>query len=75
MQKISEIVCWVAVSVLLLFLILVVLVRGFGVRVALVHLFADSPLPLWMLAPAAVALASGFAYLLRGVRVSSNRMH
>lgn len=75
MQKISEIVCWAAVGVLLLYGVLVVLVRGFGVTIALFHLFADSPLPWWILAPAAVALALGFAYLLRSLRVGPKRKH
>ena len=75
-QKISEIVCWAGIGVLLLFFILVALVRGFGVSVALFRLFADSPLPWWVLAPAALALALGFAYLFRGaLRVRSNRNH
>jgi hypothetical protein len=73
MQKISEIVCWIAVGILLLYGILVVVVRGFGVTIALLHLFVDSSLPWWILAPSAVVLAMGFAYLLRNVRLKRNQ--
>jgi hypothetical protein len=75
MQRISEIVCWGAVGVLLIYGILVVLLRGFGITIALFHLFADSMLPWWVLGPATVALALGFAYLLRGLRVRQSRKH
>jgi hypothetical protein len=75
MQKISEIVCWTAAGILILCGTLVVIVRGFGVTIALFRLFVDSPLPLWILAPAAVALALGFGYLFRGVRVKRNQKH
>jgi len=71
MQRISEIVCWAAVGILLLYGILYILTRGFGVAIGLFRLFADSPLPWWILAPAALALVAGFAYLLRGVRLKS----
>ena len=68
MQKVSEIVCWAAVAVLGLFLIFCMLTRGLGVIVAFVLLFAQSPLPWWVLTPAAIALVAGFLYLFRGVR-------
>jgi len=64
-QKISEIVCWAAVALLMLFLIYGLLARGLYVIVVLVWLFAQSPLPWWILTPAAIALAAGFPYLFR----------
>jgi hypothetical protein len=60
MQKISEIVCWAAVGVLALFAILWLLTRGLSSIVVLVLLFAQSPLPWWILTPAAIALVAGF---------------
>jgi hypothetical protein len=68
MQKISEIVCWAAVGVLALFAILWLLTRGLSTIVVLVWLFAESPLPWWILTPAAIALVAGFLYLTRGMR-------
>jgi len=64
----SEIVCWAAVTVLGLFAILWLLTRGLGAIVALVFLFAQSPLPWWILTPVAIALVAGFLYLFRGMR-------
>lgn len=60
MQKISEIVYWAAVGVLALFAILWLLKRGLSSIVVLVLLFAQSPLPWWILTPAAIALVAGF---------------
>jgi hypothetical protein len=76
MQKIFEIICWVAVGVLALFAI-VYLLRGLTAIVGLVLLFAQSPPPWWVLAPAAIALAAGFAYLFRGMRarIKPNRKY
>ena len=68
MQKISEIVCWAAVGVLALFAILWLLTRGLSSIVVLVWLFAESPLPWWILTPAAIALVAGFLYLRKGMR-------
>lgn len=68
MKKISEIVCWAAVVVLGLFAIFGLLTRGLGALVALVFLFVQSPLPWWILTPAAIALVAGFLYLFRGLR-------
>jgi hypothetical protein len=68
MQKISEIVCWAAVGVLALFAILWLLTRGLSSIVVLVLLFVQSPLPWWILTPAALALVAGFLYLRRSMR-------
>jgi hypothetical protein len=67
MQKISEIVCWAAVGILAL-LAIFELLRGLGAIVGLVLLFAQSPLPWWILTPAAIALMAGFLYLFRARR-------
>jgi hypothetical protein len=77
MQKIFEIICWVAVGVLGLFAILYFLTRGTVLIVGLVLLFAQSPLPWWVLTSAAIALAAGFAYLIRGMRarITPNRKY
>jgi len=45
MEKISEVVCWIAVGVLGLFMVGWMLTRGLGSLVALVLLFVHSPLP------------------------------
>jgi len=63
MQRISEIICWAAVGILLLYGIFYILTRTIGVGIGLFRLFADSPLPWWILVPAGVALLAGFAYL------------
>ena len=68
MQKISEIVCWAAAAVLGLVAILWLLTRGLAALVSLVFLFVQSPLPWWILTPAAIALVAGFLYLRRGMR-------
>jgi hypothetical protein len=68
MQRIFEIICWAAVGVLALFAIVYLLTRGLTPIVGLVLLFAQSPLPWWVLTFAAIALAAGFAYLFRGMR-------
>jgi hypothetical protein len=68
MQKIFELICWATVGILALFAIVYLLTRGLVPIVGLVLLFAQSPLPWWVLTPAAIALAAGFAYLFRGLR-------
>ena len=68
MQRVSEIVCWAAVGVLALFAIFWLLTRGLGAIVGLVLLFVQSPLPWWILTPAAIALIAGFLYLFRARR-------
>jgi len=65
MEKISEVVCWIAVGVLGLFMVGWILTRGLGSLVTLVLLFVHSPLPWWILTPAAIALLAGFVYLFR----------
>jgi len=75
MEKISEIVCWIAVGILGLFMLGWMLTRGLASLVALVLLFAHSPLPWWILTPAAIALVAGFVFLFkrRRTRTGSNR--
>ena len=75
MEKISEVVCWIAVGVLGLFMVGWILTRGLGSLVTLVLLFVHSPLPWWILTPAAIALVAGFVYLFRRrrTRISPNR--
>jgi hypothetical protein len=77
MQKIFEIICWAAFGILALFAIVYLLTRGLAPIVGLVLLFAQSPLPWWVLTPAAIALAAGFAYLFRGMRarIKPNRKY
>jgi hypothetical protein len=65
MERISAIVCWIAVGVLALFFGALILFRGIASLVALVLLFVHSPLPWWILTPAALALAAGFIYLFK----------
>ena len=74
MQKISEIVCWAAVGILALFAIVYLLTRGLAPIVGLVLLFAQSPLPWWVLT---LALAAGFLYLFRRMRarIKPNRRY
>jgi hypothetical protein len=75
MEKISEVVCWIAVGVLGLFGVAWMLTRGLSSLLALVLLFVRSPLPWWILTPVAIALVAGFVYLFkhRRTRISSNR--
>ena len=75
MEKISEVICWIAVGVLGLFIVGWMLTRGLSSLVALVLLFVHSPLPWWILTPAAIALVGGFAYLFkrRRTRIPPNR--
>ena len=75
MEKISEVICWIAVGVLGLFMVAWMLTRGLGSLVALVLLFVHSPLPWWILTPAAIALVGGFVYLFkrRRTRIRPNR--
>jgi hypothetical protein len=68
MQKIYEIICWAVVGILALFAIVYLLTRGLAPIVGLVLLFAQSPLPWWVLTPAAIGLAAGFVYLFRSMR-------
>jgi len=77
MQKIYEIICWAAVGILALFAIAYLLTRGLAPIVGLVLLFAQSPLPWWVLTLAALGLAAGFVYLFRGMRarVKPNRRY
>ena len=51
------------------------LVRGFTGLAAMILMFVNSPLPWWILAPAAVALIVGFFFLfrIRLARKSPNR--
>jgi hypothetical protein len=74
MEKISEVVCWIAVGVLGLFMVGWMWTRGLG-SLALVLLFVHSPLPWWILTPAAIALVGGFVYLFkrRQTRIRPNR--
>jgi hypothetical protein len=74
-EKIFEVVCWITLGVLGLFMVAWALIRGLGSLVALVLLFVQSPLPWWILAPAAIAVAGGFVYLFkrRRTRIPPNR--
>jgi membrane protein YdbS with pleckstrin-like domain len=55
------------------------LVRGLGAFVGIVLMFVQSPLPWWVLTPAAIALIVGFVFLfkirmrMRRARISPNR--
>jgi hypothetical protein len=75
MEKISEVVCWIAVGVLGFFMLASMLTRGLGSLVALVLLFVHSPLPWWILTPASIAVVGGFVYLFkrRRTRIRPNR--
>lgn len=75
MERFSEVVCWIAVGVLGLFMVGWILTRGLSSVVTLVLLFVHSPLPWWILTPAAIALIGGFVYLLkrRRNRIGPNR--
>ncbi len=75
MQKISEIVCYVALGILALFMVVWVLTRGLSSLVAAVLLFVRCPLTWWILTPAAIAIVAGFIYLFkrRRTRISPNR--
>jgi hypothetical protein len=77
MQKISEIICWAVVGILGLFAVVFLLTRVLAPIVGLVLLFVQSPLPWWVLTPAAIALAAGFIYLFRGMRarIKPNRRY
>jgi hypothetical protein len=69
-RNVSAVICWIAVAILALFMLAAVLIRGLGSLAALVLLFVQSPLPWWILAPAAIALVSGFVYLFRRRRAT-----
>ena len=71
----SEIVCWIVVGILGLFAVVWGLTRGLGSLAALVLLFVHSPLPWWILTPAAIAIVAGFVYLFkhRTSRIAPNR--
>jgi hypothetical protein len=64
MERFSAIACWIAVGVL----VALILIRGIGTFVALVLLFVHSPLPWWILTPAAMALVAGFIYLFKHLK-------
>jgi hypothetical protein len=64
-EAISEFICKIAVGVLIIFLVVVSLIRGVGFFIAIGVMFARSPLPWWILAPAALFLVMGFAYLFK----------
>jgi hypothetical protein len=74
-EKIFEVVCWIALGVLGLIMVAWTLTRGLGSLVALVLLFVHSPLPWWILTPAAIAVVGGFVYLFkrRRTRIRPNR--
>ncbi|HTF23154.1 MAG TPA: hypothetical protein VK937_04460 [Candidatus Limnocylindria bacterium] len=55
MKKTAEVICYIAAGVLLLYLVVVALIRGVVIFMAIVLLFAHSPLPWWILGPAAIA--------------------
>jgi membrane protein YdbS with pleckstrin-like domain len=61
MEKFPEIVRWIAVGAVGLFMVVLVLTRGF----LLISFFVHSPLPWWILTPAAIALVAGFVYLFK----------
>ena len=65
MERVFEVICYVALAVLGFVVLLAALTRGLGSFVALVQLFLHSPLPWWILAPAAIALIAGLSYLFR----------
>ena len=76
MQKISEIIRYVALGILALFAIVFVLMRGLGVFLGVVLLFVRSPLPGWIRILAAIAVVAGLIYLFkhrRSRRISPNR--
>ena len=65
MKKTAEVICYIAAGILLLYLVVVTLIRGVGIFMAIVLLFAHSPLPWWILGPAAIALVAEFTYLFK----------
>ena len=64
-ELICEIVCKIVLGILVVFAVVVSLIRGVGVLVAITVMFARSPLPWWILAPAAIFLVAGLVYLLK----------
>jgi hypothetical protein len=69
MKKTADVICWIAVGILLLYVVVVTLIRVVGIFMATLPQFAHSPLPWWILGPAAIALIAGFTYLFK------NRLH
>jgi membrane protein implicated in regulation of membrane protease activity len=65
MEKVFEVICYIEIGILAIFFFVMALLRGLGAFLALVLLFVHSQLPWWILAPAAIALASGFFYLFK----------
>jgi len=70
MEKMAEVVCWIGVGILGLFMVGWMLTRGLSSLVVLVLLFVHSPLPWWILTPAATALVAGFAFLFKRRRTT-----
>jgi len=73
-KRASEIICWAAVGLLALFLIVVVLIRGLGTIFAFVWVFFHSGLSMWIVIPAFIAVVAGFLYIRpRRRRIQPNR--
>lgn len=68
MEKIYEVICWIAVAAFALFVVLWALTRGLGSIVAMGWMFISSPLPWWVRVSAAIAVTCGFVYLFRNGR-------
>jgi len=65
MKKTADVICYVAVGILVLCFVVVTLIRGVGIFMAIVLLFVHSPLSWWILTPAAIVLVAGFTYLFK----------
>jgi hypothetical protein len=75
MEKASEIARDVVIGVSLLCLLVFGLIRVIGGFAAIVRLFVHSPLPWWILTPAAIALVAGFVvfFKIRRAQAKTNR--
>ena len=75
MAKLSEVICWIGVGVVALAMIVYVFTRGLSSFLAVVLIFVHSPLPWWILTPAAVAVVAGTVYLFKSGprRIKPNR--
>jgi hypothetical protein len=65
MKKTADVICWIALGILVLFAAVALLVRSVAIFMAVVLLFAHSQLPWWSLTPAAIVLVAGFTYLFK----------
>jgi hypothetical protein len=68
MQKVYDTICWAAVITVGVFFVIIFLARYvFGLAVGFWWLFTSSSLPRWVLFLAGIAIAAGYAYLVRGM--------